>query len=66
MDLYKNIIENKEMLYNRAIEYYNNIEKECIEKECIEKELIILKSISIIIHHEFISTPCIEIKLELN
>jgi len=48
------------MLYNLVIEYYNNI-----DKECIEKELIILKSISIIIHHEFISTPCIEINWSL-
>jgi hypothetical protein len=60
MNLYKNIIENKEMLYNLAIGYYNNI-----EKECKEQELIILKSISIIIDHEFIPTPCIEIKLDL-
>jgi len=60
MDLHKNIAENKEEFYNLAIQYYNNI-----EHEFKEADSIIPKSISIVIDHEFISTPCIEIKLEL-
>lgn len=54
------MIENKEELYGLAIEYYNNIDKDYRE-EC----LIIPKSISILLDHDFIPTPCIEIKLEL-
>ncbi|WKL46249.1 hypothetical protein Q1W71_14935 [Flavobacterium pectinovorum] len=60
MDLQKEIIENKEEFYNLAIEYYNNIDKKH-RKEC----LITPKSISILIDHQFITTPCVEIKLEL-
>lgn len=60
MALYKDMIENKEELYGLAIEYYNNIDKDYRE-EC----LIIPKSISILLDHDFIPTPCIEIKLEL-
>lgn len=54
------MIKNKEELYGLAIEYYNNIDKDYRE-EC----LIIPKSISILLDHDFIPTPCIEIKLEL-
>lgn len=60
MDLYKNIIENKVMLYNLAIEYYNNIDEEYRE-EC----LVSPKSISILMDHDFIVTPSIKIRLEL-
>ena len=60
MDLHKNIIENKEKFYNLAIQYYNNI-----EDEFKEADSIIPKSISIVIDHEFISTPCVQIKLQL-
>jgi hypothetical protein len=60
MDLQKEIIENKEEFYNLAIEYYNNIDKKH-RKEC----LITPKSISILIDHQFFTTPCVEIKLEL-
>lgn len=59
MDLH-NIIENKEEFYNLAREYYNNINKEHLH-ECS----IVQKSISIMIDHEFVPTPCVEIKLEL-
>ncbi|EJL59511.1 hypothetical protein [Flavobacterium sp. CF136] len=60
MDLHKNIVENKEEFYNLAIQYYNNI-----EDEFKEADSIIPKSISIVVDHEFIPTPCIKIKLEL-
>jgi hypothetical protein len=60
MNLHKSIIENKEEFYNLAIQYYTNIDKEHLG-EC----LIVLKSISILIDHQFIATPCVEIKLEL-
>ena len=60
MDLYKNIIEKKEEFYNLAIEYYNNIDKEYREN-C----LIVPKSISIVIDHQFIPTLSVEVKLEL-
>lgn len=50
----------KEDYYNLAIEYFNNIEQE--HKELV---LIIPKSISVVIDHEFIPTPCVEIKLGL-
>ena len=60
MNLHKAIIESKEEFYNLAIGYYNNIDKEYLQ-EC----LVIPKSISILIDHDFIPTPCIEIKLEL-
>ena len=59
MNLHKDIIESKEEFYNLAIEYYNNIDKEYLQ-EC----LVIPKSISILLDHDFIPTPCIEIKLE--
>ncbi|MCD9576867.1 hypothetical protein [Flavobacterium soyae] len=61
MDLYKNIIEDKVMLYNLAVAYYNNIDEECREK-CLASP----KSISILMDHDFIVTPCIEIRLELS
>lgn len=60
MNLHKDIIESKEEFYNLAIGYYNNIDKEYLQ-EC----LVIPKSISILVDHDFIPTPCIEIKLEL-
>lgn len=59
MNLHKDIIESKEEFCNLAIEYYNNIDKEYLQ-EC----LVIPKSISILLDHDFIPTPCIEIKLE--
>ena len=60
MDLHKDIIENKEEFYSLAIEYYNKIDEEYREECSISR-----KSIAILVDHEFIVTPCIEIKLEL-
>jgi hypothetical protein len=61
MDLSINILDNKEDFYNLAIEFYYNIDEEY--QDSIAK--IVPKSISILIDHEFIPTPCIEIRIEL-
>lgn len=63
MDLLEKIFHNKEELYNLALEYFHNINSE--EYQDIQFDNIISKSISILIDHDFIPTPCIEIKLEL-
>lgn len=60
MDLDINIIKDKDVFYNLAIEYYNNVDEEYREECSISR-----KSIAIVVDHEFIVTPCIEIKLEL-
>ncbi|MDW8851521.1 hypothetical protein SD960_15555 [Flavobacterium sp. MMLR14_040] len=60
MDLHKSVIKNKEELYSLAIEYYNKI-----DKEYLEEYFIVPRSISIVIDHQFIPIPCVEIKLEL-
>ncbi|OUL59836.1 hypothetical protein [Flavobacterium sp. AJR] len=62
MDSYKDISDKKEEFYNLAIKYYYNIDKEYLDN--ISK--IVNKSISILVDHEFIPTPCIEIRLELH
>lgn len=62
MDSYKDILGKKEEFYNLAIKYYYNIDKEFLED--ISK--IVPKSISILVDHEFIPTPCIEIRLQLH
>ena len=54
------ILKNKEEYYRLATEYYNNIEAESRE-ECLTSP----KSISIVMDHDFIVTPSIEIRLEL-
>ncbi|WP_146194559.1 hypothetical protein [Flavobacterium crocinum] len=58
MDL--NIVQYKNEYYELAQEYLKKID--FIEVNIVE---IIPKSISILIDHDFIPTPCIEIKLEL-
>ncbi|MFV8344429.1 hypothetical protein [Flavobacterium sp. XS2P39] len=64
MELHKNITENKEEYYHLAIKYYYNINTEEYLNNRISS--IIPKSISILIDHQFIPTPCIEIKIELH
>lgn len=54
------ILKNKEEYYRLATEYYNIIEVESRD-ECLTSP----KSISILMDHDFIVTPCIEIRLEL-
>ncbi|WP_347065398.1 hypothetical protein [Flavobacterium sp. WV_118_3] len=61
MNLQKQILDNKEEYYQLAIEYYYNIDEEHLKN--IDK--IVFKSIVILIDHEFVPTPCIEIKIEL-
>lgn len=61
MNLEHQIINHKEEYYRLATEYYNNIEAE--HRTDIAK--ITPKSIAILIDHEFIPTPCIEIRMEL-
>lgn len=63
MDLLERTFQNKKELYNLALEYFHNISPEQYEDTQFDK--IVLKSISILIDHDFIPTPCIEIKLEL-
>jgi hypothetical protein len=63
MYLDKNILENKEEYYHLAVENYYDISNEEYKNEEINS--IVLKSISILIDHQFIPTPCIEIKIEL-
>lgn len=58
MDL--NIVQYKNEYYELAQEYLKKID--FIDLNIVE---IIPKSISILIDHDFIPTPCIEIKLEL-
>jgi hypothetical protein len=55
------ILKNKEEYYRLATDYYNNIDEEYRE-EC----LVSPKSISILMDHDFIVTPSIEIKSELS
>jgi len=54
------ILKNKEEYYRLATDYYNNIDEEYRE-ECLASP----KSISIVMDHDFIVTPSIEIRLEL-
>lgn len=57
------IIQNKEIYYNLASEYFNNINPE--EYENVKFDNIVPNSISILIDHDFIPTPCIKIKMNL-
>jgi hypothetical protein len=61
MDLHKHISEDKEEWYHLAIEYYYNIDEEHLKNI----DTIVPKSISILMNHEFIPAPCIEIKIKL-
>ena len=63
MGLLEKTVENKNGLYKLALEYFQNIEVD--EYENIDLDKIIPKSISILIDHDFIPTPCIEIRLDL-
>ncbi|WP_125717731.1 hypothetical protein [Flavobacterium ustbae] len=63
MNLLENTIREKEELYKLAVKYFQNINSE--EYENIMFDKIVPKSIAILIDHDFIPTPCIEIKLEL-
>jgi hypothetical protein len=57
----ENILENKERLYLLAVKYYYKIDEDFLNNT----DKVINKSISILIDHEFIPTPCIEISLEI-
>jgi hypothetical protein len=63
MDLNKLIIENKNEYYNLAIEYLKRIDIK--EYEQGEFNTIVPESISVLIDHDFIPTPCIKIRLNL-
>ncbi|MBS7256412.1 hypothetical protein [Flavobacterium branchiicola] len=63
MDLLEKTVQNKKELYNLAIWYYEKIDPQ--EYEALNFDSVVSKSISILIDHDFIPTPCIEIKLEL-
>lgn len=63
MSLLEKTVEDKEQLYKLSMEYFQNID--VAEYENIKFNTISPKSISILIDHDFIPTPCIEIKLEL-
>ncbi|UPZ16301.1 hypothetical protein [Flavobacterium humidisoli] len=56
------IIENKNDYYKLATHYLKKIEGIELEADFDE---IIPKSISILLDHDFIPAPCIEIRLEL-
>lgn len=62
MQKHLNIIQDKDLYYNLANNYLKKIDS--IELD-IDFDKIIPKSISILVDHDFIPTPCIEIKLEL-
>jgi hypothetical protein len=63
MDLNKAILEEKEEYYNLAIKNYYNINTEEFNNVI---RSIVPKSISVLIDHPFIPTPCLEIKIELH
>lgn len=63
MNLFNLNIENKDEYYNHAIEYFNKITVE--DHNCGNFDNIVPKSISILIHHDFIPAPCVEIKLDI-
>lgn len=56
-------IQKKEVYYALAKEYFNNIST--CEYENFKFDDIVPKSISILIDHDFISTPSIKIKINL-
>jgi len=53
---------DREKYYQLAIDCFQNIDPKVYENSMFE---IVSKSISILIDHDFIPTPCVEIKLEL-
>ena len=57
------IYKNKDEYYNLVMEYFNKISIDDYENENFNT--IVQKSISILIDHDFIPTPCIEIKLNI-
>ncbi|MBE8727181.1 hypothetical protein [Flavobacterium hungaricum] len=63
MNLLENTIREKKELYKLAVKYFQNINPD--EYENITFDDLAAKSISILIDHDFIPTPCIEIRLEL-
>ncbi|KIO52174.1 hypothetical protein [Flavobacterium hibernum] len=63
MDLLEKTIDSKNELYNFALEYFYNINPE--QYEDIQFDNVVSKSISILLDHDFIPTPCIEIKLNI-
>lgn len=58
----ENILKNKEEFYLFAVEHYYNIDEDYLN----DIDEIVTKSISILLDHEFIPTPCIEIRLEIH
>jgi len=62
MQKHLNIIQDKDLYYNLANNYLKKIDS--IELD-INFDKIIPKSISILVDHDYIPTPCLEIKLEL-
>jgi len=62
MDLLYGTIHNKKEFYNLALKYFHHINAEEYD---IKFHVVSPKSISILLDHDFIPTPCIEIKLEL-
>ncbi|MFW0739114.1 hypothetical protein [Flavobacterium sp. T12S277] len=63
MSLLEKTLEDKEELYKLALKYFQNIDAE--EYENVKFNTISPKSISILLDHDFIPTPCIEIRLDL-
>jgi len=62
MQKHLNIIQDKDLYYNLVNNYLKKIDS--IELD-INFDKIIPKSISILVDHDYIPTPCLEIKLEL-
>ncbi|QSW87297.1 hypothetical protein J0383_13425 [Flavobacterium endoglycinae] len=63
MGLLEETIQNKKELYDLATQYLEKIDPQEIEN--LNFDNVVSKSISILINHDFIKTPCIEINLEL-
>lgn len=63
MELNEFKVESKNDYYNLASEYFDNLNPQ--EYENIKIDNILPKSISVLIDHEFIPTPCIKIKMSL-
>jgi len=55
------IYKNRKDYYSLANDYFNKIDSDKWEINFLFK--IVPKSISILVDHDFISTPCVEIKL---
>jgi hypothetical protein len=60
MDIARDILEQKDEFYNIAKLYLSKI-----EEVDFEIDTVVNKSISILLNHEFIVTPCIEIKIKI-